>query len=164
MVRLLLEDVTLRKEDRLVVEVRYKGGALKSLTMPLPLPFSVLFRTRPEVVEAIDRLLDEHDYQQIVDILNAQGLRSGSGQKFNVHIVSHVCKQFKLKTRRQRLRDKGMLTRKEMARKFGVTQLRVSEWRLNGKLVGYRTNYKKEHLYPAPAPEQITALVGRKKQ
>jgi DNA invertase Pin-like site-specific DNA recombinase len=164
MVRLLLEDVTLRKEDKLVVEVRYKGGALKSLAMPLPLPFSVLFRTRPEVVETIDSLLDEHDYQQIVDILNAQGLRSGSGQKFNMHIVGHICKQFKLKTRRQRLRDKGMLTRKEMARKIGVTQLRVTEWRLKGKLVGYRTNYKKEHLYPAPTPEQITALVERKKR
>jgi len=164
MVRLLLEDVTLRKEDKLIAEVRYKGGALKRLTLPLPLPFSVLFRTRPEVVEAIDGLLDQHDYQQIVDILNEQGLRSGSGKKFNMHIVGHICRQFRLKSRRQRLSEKGMLTRKEMARKFGVTQMRVTEWRLQGELVGYRTNFKKEHLYPAPTPEQINVLTGRKKR
>jgi DNA invertase Pin-like site-specific DNA recombinase len=164
MVRLLLEDVTLRKEDKLIVEVRYKGGALKSLTLPLPLPFCALFRTRPEVVEAIEGLLDEHDYQQIVDILNAQKLRSGSGQQFNIHIVGHICRQFRLRSRRERLRGKGMLTRKEMARKFGVTQMRVTKWRLQGKLVGYRTNFKKEHLYPVPTPEQIAILTGRKQR
>ena len=69
MAHLLLEDVTLRKEDRVIAEIRFKGGALKTLELPLPLPFSVLSRTRPEVVEAIDELLAAHDYQEIVDIL-----------------------------------------------------------------------------------------------
>jgi hypothetical protein len=54
MARLLLEDVTLRKEEKVIVQVRFKGGALKTLELPLPLPFCVLSRTRPEVVEAID--------------------------------------------------------------------------------------------------------------
>ena len=48
-------------------------------------------RTRPEVVEAIDGLLDSHDYSEIVDILNARGLRSGDGREFNVSIVGSIC-------------------------------------------------------------------------
>ena len=69
--RLLLKDITLRKDENVIAEVRFKGGALKTLELPLPLPFCVLSRTRPEVVEAIDALLEAHDYQEIVEILNA---------------------------------------------------------------------------------------------
>lgn len=116
MAHLLLEDVTLRKEDRVIAEIRFKGGALKTLELPLPLPFSVLSRTRPEVVEAIDELLAAHDYQEIVDILNDRGLRSGDGRQFNVNILGSICKKSCLKSRRrQRLRENGMLTMKEMA-------------------------------------------------
>ncbi len=52
--RLLLEDVTLRKEDRVIVQVRFKGGALRTLDLPLPQPFCVLFRTRPGAAQ-LDR-------------------------------------------------------------------------------------------------------------
>lgn len=108
MARLLLEDVTLRKEEQVIAQVRFRGGALKTLELPLPLPFCVLSRTRPEVVEAIDALLDDHEYQEIVDLLNARGLRSGDGRRFNLSIVGRICKQSGLKSRRQRLREKGL--------------------------------------------------------
>jgi hypothetical protein len=45
MVRLLLEDVTLVKGDQLAVQVRFKGGATKSFTLPLPLGASLLRKT-----------------------------------------------------------------------------------------------------------------------
>lgn len=77
MAHLLLEDVTLRKEDRVIAEISFRGGSLKTLELPLPLPFCVLSRTRPEVIEAIDDLLGEHEYREIVDILNDRGLLSG---------------------------------------------------------------------------------------
>jgi hypothetical protein len=38
MVRLMLEDVTLLKREEVIVNVRFKGGAAKSFTLPLPLP------------------------------------------------------------------------------------------------------------------------------
>jgi hypothetical protein len=39
MVRLLLEDVTLKRNGRAVgVHLRFKGGAIKELHLPLPLP------------------------------------------------------------------------------------------------------------------------------
>jgi DNA invertase Pin-like site-specific DNA recombinase len=164
MARLLLEDVTLRKEEVVTAQIRFRGGALRTLELPLPLPFCVLSRTRPEVVEAIDASLDEHDYQEIVDLLNARGLRSGDGHRFNVHIVGRICRQSGLKSRRQRLREKGMLTRKEMARRVRVHDLKIIQWRREGRIIGYRSNYRTEYLYVEPTPEQIAALTGRKRK
>jgi recombinase/recombinase-like zinc beta ribbon protein len=163
MARLLLEDVTLRKEEKVIVELRFKGGALRTLELPLPLPFCVLSRTRPEVVEAIDALLGAHDYQEIVGLLNARGLRSGDGRRFNVSIVGSICKKSGLKTRRQRLREKGMLTLKEMARRIRVTDRRIIQWRREGRIIGHRSNYRTEYLYIEPTPEQIAALKGKKR-
>jgi DNA invertase Pin-like site-specific DNA recombinase len=162
--RLLLEDITLRKDEKVIAEVRFRGGALKTLELPLPLPFCVLSRTRPEVVEAIDDLLDAHDYQEIVEILNARGLRSGDGRRFTVSIVGSICKKSGLKTRRQRLREKGLLPLKEMARRIRVTNLKIMMWRREGRIISCRSNYRTEYLYLEPTPEQIAALkTGAKK-
>jgi hypothetical protein len=161
MARLLLEDVTLQKEQKVIAQVRFRGGALTTVELPLPLPFCVLSRTRPEVVEAIDDLLGEHEYQEIVNLLNVRGLRSGDGLCFNVHIVGHICKQSGIKSRRQRLREKGRLTVKELARRIRVKDMTISQWRREGRITGYRSNYRTEYLYVEPTPQQITALKGR---
>ena len=147
MTRLLLEDVTLRKEHAVVAQVRFRGGAQRILELPLPLPFYVRSRTRPEVVEAIDDLLGEHEYKEIVDLLNARGLRSGDGRLFNVHIVGHICKESGLKSRRQRLREQGLISLKEMARRIRVKVGRITQWRREGRMVGYRSNFRTEYLY-----------------
>jgi hypothetical protein len=46
LVRLLLEDVTLRKEHDLTVQVRFRAGATHTLTLPLPLNAWQLRQTR----------------------------------------------------------------------------------------------------------------------
>jgi len=163
MVRLLIEDVTLHKEDKIIVQVRFKGGALHTLEVPLPLPFCILSRTKPEVIEEIDRLLDEHTYQEIVESLNARGFRSGDGRMFNLSIVARLCKQSGLKSRRQRLREAGLLTRSEMARKLKVTSLRITRWRRAGRLTALQSNYKTEFLYTPLNEDAIAQLKSRKR-
>jgi hypothetical protein len=79
---------------------------------------------------------------------------------FNVKIVGSICKKSGLRTRRERLRANGMLTLKEVARKIGVKDLTVIQWRRGGRITGYRSNYRTEYLYPEPTPEQIAALKG----
>lgn len=37
-VRLLIEDVTVHKTDRIVAHIRFKGGATETITVALPLP------------------------------------------------------------------------------------------------------------------------------
>jgi len=158
MARLLLEDVTLRKDQTVIAQIRFKGGALKTLDLPLSLPFCIRSRTRPEVVEAIDAWLAAHDYEEIVQLLNARGLRSGDGHAFNIDIVGSICRKSGLMPRRARLREQGMLTRKELARTIRVKEGTITEWRLQGRISGARSNYKTEHLYTKPTPEEIAAL------
>jgi DNA invertase Pin-like site-specific DNA recombinase len=158
MARLLLEDVTLRKTEQVIAEVRFQGGALHTLELPLPLPFCVLSPTRPEVVEAIDADLGTHDYQEIADLLNARELRSGDGRRFTVSIVGSICQKAGLRSRRQRLRDQGLLTRQELSRRLRVKDLTITQWRREGRIIGYRSNYRTEYLYVEPTPEQIAAL------
>jgi hypothetical protein len=157
MARFLLEDVTLHKTEQVIAEVRFQGGALHALELPLPWPFCVLSRTRPEVVEAIDADLGTHDDQEIADLLNARGLRSGDGRRFTVSIVGSICQKAGLRSRRQRLRDQGLLTRQELSRRLRVKDLTITQWRREGRLIGYRSNYRAEYLYVEPTPEQIVA-------
>ena len=82
MVRLLIEDVTLVKAMQLDVHVRFRGGATRSLSMPVPEPSYKSWQTDPEVVALIDRLLDEYTTTEVAAQLNERGLRSGKGGSF----------------------------------------------------------------------------------
>jgi hypothetical protein len=75
---------------------------------------------------------------------------------FNLNIVGRLCNKSRLKSRRQRLREAGLLTRIELARKLKVAPLRVIKWRLAGRIVGHRSNYKAEFLYQ-PLSENVVA-------
>src|SRR5712692_12047188 len=55
LVRLLLEDVTLIRNDEITAQVRFKGGITRTLTVPLPLNAWQQRTTSPEVVREIDR-------------------------------------------------------------------------------------------------------------
>ena len=69
------------------------------------------------MVEAIDDLLGEHEYQEIVDLSMRVDFVLATVAP-SMSISRRICKQSGLKSRRQRLRDKGMLTMKEMARRI----------------------------------------------
>ena len=70
MVRLLLEDVTLNRDDQISVQIRFKGGAHRTLHLPLLLCAWQQHVTPPAVIDAIDRLLDDHTTAQIATILD----------------------------------------------------------------------------------------------
>jgi hypothetical protein len=89
-----------RKEDKIRVQVRFKGGALRTLELPRPLPHCELTRTRPEVIAEINRLLGKRTHEEIVDLLNARSLRSGTGRAFSLKIVGRICKDSGLRSRR----------------------------------------------------------------
>ena len=74
-VRLLLEDVTLRKQEEIAADVRFKGGATRTLTLPIPLKSWQLTQADRLVVEEVDRLLDHYTDGEIATILNERGLR-----------------------------------------------------------------------------------------
>ncbi len=76
MLRLLIEDVTLSKGDALHADIRFAGGATRSLDVPLPKSCMELRTTDAEVVKEIDRLIDTYTDGEIADVLNERGVRT----------------------------------------------------------------------------------------
>ncbi len=157
MVRLLIEDVTLRKGEHISIGICFRGGATRSLTIPLPLPSYRTWQTPPDIVAQIDRLLDQYTDGEIAAQLNQQGLHSGKGGRFQCRSIAHIRRAYCLKSRYDRLREKGMLTVKEIAKHLGIVTGTAHTWRELGILKAEAYNDKKGYLFepfsgPKPAP------------
>jgi hypothetical protein len=150
MVRLLIEDVTLRKGVAIVAQRRFKGGATQTLSVPLPPPIGFRRRTDAEVVREIDRLLDDHTCEEIAAQLNARGWRSFEGKAFHAHRIVRLRRDHGLRDRYSRLRAAGLLTLDEVATTLGVCPDTIKLWRRRGLLRAYRYNEKGECLYLRP--------------
>ena len=151
MARLLIEDVTLTKATR-SLGVRLRGGATRQLTWVPERHVSEVYRTSDEVVAEVDRLLDDHTDGAIADILNERGHRSGYGHVFNAMLVKVVRDNYALKSRHDRLRDRGMLTVHDAAARLGVTSDTVHRWRKAGLLRGHTYNDRPDYLIEIPDP------------
>lgn len=150
MIRLLLEDVTLVRGEDITLHIRFKGGATKTLTVPLPLNAWQQRATNPDVVREIDQFLDHHTYPQIASILNERGLRSGEGKTFTARIVARIQRRYGLTSRYDRLRKSGMLTVEEMAAVLGISPPCVKIWNRHGLIRGHAYNDKNDCLYEHP--------------
>jgi len=60
------------------------------------------------------------------------------------------------------LREAGLLTRIELARKLKVAPLRIIRWRRAGRITGHRSNYKTEFLYETLGENVVAKLKSRK--
>jgi len=137
MARLLVEDVTIRRGDEITAHVRFKGGATKTLTLPLPLNAVELSKTDPEIIRKIDQLLDHHNVGEIANQLNDKGFRPSRGQSFHAALVQSLCVAYKLKSRYRRLCDAGHLTATELAAKLHVGHEALKRWEHHGLLKAY---------------------------
>jgi len=57
--------------------VRFRGGATRTLELPLPLNAWQLRQPDSAVVKTIDDLLEHHTDAEVVTILNTRGLKPG---------------------------------------------------------------------------------------
>jgi DNA invertase Pin-like site-specific DNA recombinase len=167
MVRLLIEDVTLTQAKQITAQIRFRGGATQTLTLPLPLGWGAARKTSPAVLAAIDRLLADHTEGQIAPELDRQGLRAAGGVPFTIRLVGSLRRSYRLKSRYDRLREAGMLTVSEMARALGISAGRVKIWRQKGLLRAYAYN-EFQHLYEpvgedAPVKCQGSELAKRRR-
>ena len=152
MLRLIIEDVTLVKGNELVVHVRFRGGATRTLTLPRPAPAWALRQTSPEVVAEIDRLLADSTDVQIARVLTERGFRSGTGKPVNIMMVARVRDHYHLRSRYDRLRERGLLTLAEVARALDISTATAKQWRLAGLLTAHAYNDKNQYLYERPGP------------
>lgn len=150
MVRLLLDDVTLLRGDDIVAHVRFRGGATRTLTLPLPLSAAQLRKVDPAVVSEVDRLFDEHTNQEVVDILNAKGFRPGVAERFTLRILYILRRKYELDDRFTRLRRQGMLTLDEVCQVLGADQTTVKIWAAAGHIASHIYNDKGQRLFERP--------------
>ena len=151
MVALLLDDVTLTKDEEIAVHVRFRGGKTHSFTLPRPLPMSRIRKTPDEVVQILDRLLDTCTDREAAARLNQLGHCNWQGQTFTVKKVSLVRRTYGLRSRYQRLRARGLLTAQELAEQLNVSTTTVQTWGRQGLLERELYGNTKRCLYAPPS-------------
>ena len=146
----IIEDATLIKspEDGTTkVHMRFKGGKTETLTTLNPKSSAQQVKTQPKLVDLVDKLLDDHIYSEIADLLNERGLRPGGsarrGQadaRFTALRVAYLVHRYGLRPRYERLRDRGMLTKEEAAASLGIHESTLNRWVEHGIVVRHAYN------------------------
>lgn len=150
MARLMIEDVTLLKSKDVTAQIRFKGGATQTLTVPLPQTAWMKRQTSPDVITTIDRLLDDHTDREIAELLNRRGMISGEGKPFHLAMVARIRTAHSLKSRYARLRARGLLTEREIAKRLRVKPCTVKVWRRARLLVAHRFDDRGQCLFEHP--------------
>lgn len=155
----VIEDVTLIKlpaEATTRIHVRFKGGRTETLTTQNPKSSAQQVKTRPEVIELVDTLLDNYTYPEIADILNERGIRPGgsarrgrSDARFTALRVAYLAHEYALRSRYDRLRERGMLTRQEAASRLDICESTLIRWVEHGLVARHAYNAH-AYLYEAP--------------
>ena len=163
MIRLLIEDVTVNRGEAITAHVRFRGGSTRTLTLPIPLRAWELKKTSPAVMAEVDALLESHTPGRIATILNQNGHRSGDGRLFTRKMVVDLVKDNEaLKSRYERLRDRGFLTQEEMAERLGITPETVRTWARHGLLNAYPYTDRGQCLYEPPGEHPPRKMQGHK--
>ena len=161
MARLIIDDVTLIRAATITAHVRFKGGATRTLTLPLPLSAPDLRRTDPHVVARVDHLLDHHTDDDVVARLNQEGLRTGTHLPFTRARLRDLRIRHRLRTRYQRLRAQGLWTIGEMAQHLHVAPTTVRSWYAAGVLTAHPCGAQRsQYLYEPPGPNPPTPQQG----
>ena len=156
--RLIIEDVTLRKDSDIQIHVRFKGGATKSVSLPIPKPSWQLRQTPPEAIADFDRLLDDHTYPEIAALLNEKGFRTGEGKYFDPVTLKQLKHVYNLKSRYDRMRERGFITAQEIADMLGIPEYKIHELRKDGYLKGYPVSCRREVLFLHPDAKTRKAI------
>ena len=156
MLRLLIEDVTLRKADKITAHVRLRGGATRTLIFERPVPIAQIRKAKPEIVAEIDLLLNEHCDREVAEILNQRGHRTWQDLPFTLKKIAWVRMIYHLKSRFGRLREQGLLTAKEMSEALGISETTVHEWARSGLLRRIVCDSRNHSLYEPLRDATIT--------
>jgi hypothetical protein len=160
----IIEDATLIKlpaEGITKVHIRFKGGKTETLTTSNPKPSGEQVKTPPVIIKLVDKLLDNHIYSEIADILNQQGLRPGGSARpgrgnttFTALRVAYLVHRYSLPSRYDRLRGRGMLTAAETAALLRVHEATVVHWAEYGIITRHAHN---AHAYLYELPDSTPA-------
>lgn len=166
--RLLVEDVTLVRDQVVHLHLRWKGGATTSVELPLPLGAPDLHRTSATVVELIRALVSEQTDSQIAATLNTRWLRTGTGQRFTGLAVWRVRHAYQIPSLAQHKRAAGWQSAAEISARLHIYPTTLKRHAREGVLNAQRVNDKGEILFAPfdghpPQPQQGKPLRDRRR-
>jgi DNA invertase Pin-like site-specific DNA recombinase len=134
MLALLIEDITLLKAEHVAIHVRFRGGQTTTLTTDRPKPMALIRKTKPEVIQALDVLLDTCTDTEAARQLNIAGHRTWQQRPFTNKTVGFVRRTYGLNSCRDRLLAKGYRCGADIAKELGVSQTFIHELGRDGLL------------------------------
>jgi DNA invertase Pin-like site-specific DNA recombinase len=140
LLRTLVEEVILdvqREQDQATVTIRWKGGAITELAVPLP-RHQPTIRTDEDTIALLTRLAAHYDDATIAGILNRQDRRSATGQRFTAQIVSSLRNHYKIPRYQPPTQppDGEPLPISKAAEELGVAASTLHRWLQAGFIAG----------------------------
>lgn len=148
MIRLLIEDVTVKNIDKkTIASIRFRAATSKTLIIDRKLSMCEIRKTKKEIIAKVDELTANHIPSEVADILNRQGCHSWDGSMFSFKSVRYIIRTYDLRSRYTRLREKGYLSLPEKMAETGSTKEEIMQMRNEGKIISYRATERNEYLY-----------------
>ena len=159
MVRYLIEDVTLTRNERsILIQIRYKGHTTQSIEISAPLRSYETWITGPDVINMIRGAAETTIAEDIAVLLNGQGFRSGKGMPFTRNIVKRIMYAYSIPNMKERYLDRGFIMSAEKAASMGITVSNLMRWIRSGKYQGeyIRVNARNEYVFPPGQESEVS--------
>ncbi|MGZ6564758.1 MAG: recombinase family protein [Solirubrobacteraceae bacterium] len=140
LLRCLIEEVILdvvREERRATVTIRWKGAAITELAVPLP-RHQPAIRTDEDTIKLLTKLAVHYDDGTIAGILNRQGRRSATGERFTQVIVGGLRRYRNIPAHKPPTQppDGELLPIRRAADTLGVAPSTLHRWVNDGFIAG----------------------------
>ena len=141
LLRTLLEEVLIsvsREEKQATLTLRWRGGLIRQIEVPLPRSRPAPIRTDEETIELVRRLVTHYTDAVIAGILNRQGRRTATGMRFTANRVSSLRNHRGIPCYQppQQQPEGELLTVQQTAERLGVAASTVHRWLNDGFIAG----------------------------
>jgi len=141
LLRTLLEAVIIsvvKTPPHAQVRLRWKGGAMTSLQVPLPHHAPPGLHTDEDTIELLARLAKLYPDDVIAGILNRQGRKTAMGQRFTAGHVGNLRRYHKMDRfeRQDKVSEGELVTVQKAAEILGVVPSTLHRWLNAGFIVG----------------------------
>lgn len=157
LLRALIADVTLTSQPagrELQVGIRWRSGASEQHTIQRPPRPADAKRTPANVIELIKQLASDHTNAQIAEQLQAAGMRTSTGLRFDEKAVRWLRWRYRILTDPEQLLGDGEATVGQIAERLDVSTGTVYGWVNTGKLHGRRGPANRLYIPFGPDVEQ----------
>jgi hypothetical protein len=140
LLRTLVADVTVRSQvagDEVWIGIRWGSGASDQIVTRRPLPQCEVVRTPSQAIELIAQRGPTASDAELVAQLNAAGLKTGLGRRFDVEAVKWV--RYILRVAEPSPLRPGEISVTELATRLGISTGAVYYWIQHGQLAARHT-------------------------